>query len=171
MRVMIEEFAIVVAHEPGIAWVETSHRNACGTCDQSAGCGNALLGGLFTLGANRLALEDRLGIAIGERVVIGIPDTLLVRAAVIAYLIPLLTLVAGAGLAQWLQLAETGVALTGIVGLGAGIWLTGQLTGGAKGRQRYQPLLLRREPATASIHCESITAPRARHSRDTPKRR
>ena len=83
---------------------------------------------------------------------LGIPDSLLVRAALIAYLLPLLTLVMGAVLAEGWQLAEIEVALTGIAGLGAGIWLTGHLTGGAKGRQRYRPILLRREPATLSIH-------------------
>lgn len=158
---MIEETAVVVAHEPGIAWVETSRRNACGACNQSADCGGALLSRLFAPGANRLALEDRLGVAIGERVVIGIPDSLLVRASLIAYLLPLLTLVLGAVLAEGWQLAEIEVALTGIAGLGVGIWLTGHLTGGAQGRQRYRPLLLRREPATLPIHCAPGTAPRA----------
>ncbi len=138
-RLMIEETAVVVAHEPGIAWVETSRRNACGACSQSAGCGSALLSRLFAPGANRLALEDRLGVAIGERVVIGIPDGLLVRASLIAYLLPLLTLVMGAVLAEWWQLAEIEVALTGIAGLGVGIWLTGHLTGGAQGAPALPP--------------------------------
>ncbi len=165
---MIEETAVVVAQEPGIAWVETRRRNACGACSQSAGCGSALLSRLFAPGADRLALEDGLGVAIGERVVIGIPDGLLVRASLIAYLLPLLTLVMGAVLAEWWQLAEIEVALTGIAGLGAGIWLTGHLTGGAKGRQRYRPILLRREPATLPIHCDSGTAPRAQHPPKQP---
>ncbi|MBP6808026.1 MAG: SoxR reducing system RseC family protein [Chromatiaceae bacterium] len=165
---MIEETAIVVAHEPGIAWVETRRRNACGACSQSAGCGSALLSRLFAPGANRLALEDGLGVAIGERVVIGIPDDLLVRAALIAYLLPLLTLVMGAVLADGWQLAEIEVALASIAGLGAGLWLTGHLTGGARGRQRYRPILLRREPATPTSHRASGTAPRAQHPPQQP---
>lgn len=165
---MMEETAVVVAQEPGIAWVETRRRNACGACNQSAGCGSALLSRLFAPGANRLALEDGLGVAIGEWVVIGIPDGLLVRAALIAYLLPLLTLVMGAVLADWWQLAEIEVALASIAGLGAGIWLTGHLTGGARGRQRYRPILLRREPATPTSPRASGTAPRAQHPPQQP---
>jgi sigma-E factor negative regulatory protein RseC len=156
---MIEETAIVVAHEPGLAWVETPRRNACGTCGQGKDCGAALLGRLFTRGANQLALEDHLGVASGERVVIGIPDALLIRAALLAYLLPLLTLVLGAAWAQWLRLEDIGVALMGIAGLGAGIWLTGHLTGGAQGRQRYRPILLRREPASAPGRGVPVSAP------------
>jgi sigma-E factor negative regulatory protein RseC len=141
---MIEEQGTVVAREGSTLWVETTRRGTCGGCSQGAGCGVSLFGRLFATGSNRLALDDRLGVAVGERVVIAIPDSLLVRASLAAYLAPLATLVATAALAQWLGAADLMVALTGLAGLAAGLVLTGAITGGAAARARYRPVLLRR---------------------------
>jgi len=141
---MMEEQGTVVAREDGTVWVETSRRSACHGCGQSAGCGTSLFGRLFSSSPNVLVLDDPLGVDIGDRVVIGIPDTLLVRASLAAYVLPLVTLIAAAGMAEWLGAADLVVALAGIVGLGAGLLLTGRLTGGADARDRYRPVLLRR---------------------------
>jgi hypothetical protein len=100
---------------------------------------------------NRLAVEDHLGVAVNERVVIGIPDGLLVRASVAAYGLPLIALVTAAGIAEWLRAPELAVAAAGVAGLAAGLWLTGRLTGGSVARRRYQPVLLRREHPTVRI--------------------
>ncbi len=50
--------------------------------------------------------SDRV-LAVDDRVVIGIPEDLLVRSSLLVYLLPLLGLFAGALLAQWLALAES----------------------------------------------------------------
>jgi sigma-E factor negative regulatory protein RseC len=141
---MMEEQGTVVAREDGTVWVKTTRRSACHGCGQGAGCGTSLLGRLFSSRPNVLALDDPLGVAVGDQVVIGIPDTLLVRASLAAYVLPLVTLVAAAGTAEWLGAADLVVALAGIAGLAAGLLLTGHLTGGADARDRYRPVLLRR---------------------------
>jgi sigma-E factor negative regulatory protein RseC len=146
---MMEEQARVVARDGDFLWVETVRRGACGGCGESAGCGASILGQLVSGRANRLALEDTLGLAVGERVVVAIPDDLLVRASLAAYLLPLVGLVAAAGVAQWLGLTDVLVALVGVSGLGLGLLATGAITGGAVARKRYRPLLLRRLPPTA----------------------
>ena len=141
---MMEEQGTVVAREDGTVWVETTRRSACHGCGQGAGCGTSLFGRLFSSRPNVLALDDFLGVDVGERVVIGIPDTLLVRASLAAYALPLVTLIAAAGMAEWLGAGDLVVALAGIAGLVAGLLLTGRLTGGADARDHYRPVLLRR---------------------------
>jgi sigma-E factor negative regulatory protein RseC len=151
---MIEETATVVALGPGIAWVEATRRSACSACGQGASCGTGRLAQVFGARSNRLAVADPLGLALGERVAIGIPDGLLVRASLAAYLLPLVGLVAGAGLAEWAGRSEPLVALAGLLGLAAGLLLTGLLTGGAQGRARYRPLILRRLSESQSVRFE-----------------
>jgi sigma-E factor negative regulatory protein RseC len=153
---MIEELATVVGRTGRLAWVQTHRRGACSACAQGTGCATSVLGSLLRLGAvNRLAVEDHLGVSVDERVVIGIPDGLLVRASVAAYGLPLIALVTAAGIAEWLRAPELAVAAAGVAGLAAGLWFTGRLTGGGVARRRYQPVLLRREHPTLRVHCET----------------
>jgi sigma-E factor negative regulatory protein RseC len=161
---MIEETATVVARDGGLAWVQTNRRSACSACGQGAGCATSVLGRLLTPGArNQLAVEDGVGVRVGDRVVIGIPDRLLVRASVAAYLLPLAALVAAAAIAEWLRAPELTVAAAGIAGLGAGLWLTGRLTGGAEAHRRYRPVLLRREHPTVRVPFETGATTAAAH--------
>ena len=141
---MIEERARVVAVGPGSAWVESTRRSACGSCHASSGCGTAVVAKLFGDKVNRLQVADPLGVQVGDRVVIGIADGTLTCASLLAYVLPLLALMIVALLAQSAGASEGGSALFGIVGLCVGLWVTGRLTGGAAGRERYRPTLLRR---------------------------
>lgn len=142
---MIEEAATVVDQQPGRVWVETTRRSACGGCAGAGGCPSSLLGRLFAPRTHRFVVDDPIGAAIGDRVLIGIPDALLVRASLAAYLLPLVTLVTAAAIAQSLQAPEGWVAATGIAGLGAGLWLTGRLMVGSAAHRRYRAVVLRRE--------------------------
>ena len=144
MERVIEETATVVAVTPGHAWVEASRRSACGHCGHSDHCGTGALAKLLRHGSNRLCIADPVGLHPGEGVRIAISADTLIRASLIAYLLPLLTLIAAAGLATAGGLAEGTVALLGLVGLGLGLWLSGRLTGGTEGRERYRPSLVER---------------------------
>jgi sigma-E factor negative regulatory protein RseC len=141
---MIEERARVVAVRPGFAWVESTRKSACGTCTASSGCGTAVVAKLFGERVNRLQVADNIGVQVGDRVVIGIADGTLTRASLAAYVLPLLALMLAAFLAQSAGADEGGSALFGTLGLGVGLWVTGRLTGGPGGRERYRATLLRR---------------------------
>lgn len=156
---MIEEVASVVAVDDDGAWVETRRRSACGHCESAAICGTSALAKLFGEGRNRLRIDDPLGLRPGDRVVIGIPDGTLVRASLIAYLLPLIALVSAAGIGTALHLPEGAVALLGLAGLGAGLWLGGRITGGVAGRERYRPRLIRRADDRNSIRLANIHSP------------
>ncbi|QVL48209.1 MAG: SoxR reducing system RseC family protein [Thiocapsa sp.] len=141
---MIETPATVVDVKPGVAWVETVRQSACGHCESAGSCGTSVLAKLFGAPRSRLRIDDAQGLRVGEQVVIGIPDGTLVRASFVAYLIPLVTLIAAAGVATRLGAGEGTVALLGLAGLGIGLWLSGRITGGPSAREHYRPVLVRR---------------------------
>ena len=51
---LVEERARVVALGPGLAWVETERRSACGSCPSSIGCATPVLGRLAGSGTHFL---------------------------------------------------------------------------------------------------------------------
>jgi sigma-E factor negative regulatory protein RseC len=157
---MIETSATVVDLGPGVAWVETVRQSACGHCEGAGSCGTSVLAKLFGPSRSRLQIDDPQGLRVGEQVVIGIPDGTLVRASFVAYLLPLLFLVATAGLATSLRVGEGTVALVGIAGLGMGLWLSGRLTGGQSARGRYRPILVRRSASVVIPDVGALVAER-----------
>lgn len=141
---MIEEKARVLSVEAGLAWVETTRRSSCSGCSASSGCGTSVVAGIFGERRNRLQVRDPIGVEAGDQVVIGIADSALTRASLLAYLLPLATLMLSAFAAQTAGAGEEMVALVGILGLAIGLLVTGRLAGDASAAGRYRPLLLRR---------------------------
>lgn len=144
MSEMIEETATVVRVEDGAAWVATKSRSACGHCGASGDCGTAMVAKLFGERENLLRLDNSLDAEVGERVVIGVSNNLLLKASALAYLLPLLFLIALVALGQMLGMGEGASTLLGFVGLGIGLWAVNHVTGGTRGHKDYCPLMLRR---------------------------
>ncbi|PTS82716.1 transcriptional regulator [Pseudomonas sp. HMWF032] len=114
---MIEEQGRVVAVESGAVWVETLRKSTCSSCSVKAGCGQGLLD---QLGASSRrgyvrALSD-LQLNIGDAVIIGVREDLLVRGSFLVYLLPLLGLFAAAVLAERVGLSEPWVVLSALSG-------------------------------------------------------
>ncbi|HGM8441755.1 transcriptional regulator [Pseudomonas aeruginosa] len=120
---MIEEQGRVVATEPGAVWVETVRRSTCSSCSANAGCGQGMMQRLG-VGAGRArvrALSD-LSLRVGDAVVLGIHEDLLLRASVLFYLFPLLGFFVAALLATRAGLVEPLIIVSGLAGLLAA-WL------------------------------------------------
>jgi sigma-E factor negative regulatory protein RseC len=142
---MIEQTATVLATADGVALVEVPRQSACGACGQGAACGTSVIAKLFSASrSTRLQIADGIGLEPGEQIVIGIRDSVLAGASVVAYLLPLLAFIGTAGAAAALGLGDLGSAAVGIAGLLAGLWITGRITGGTGGTTRYRPVLVRR---------------------------
>ncbi len=146
---MIEEYALVVEVQGGIAWVETQRKGSCGTCSASAGCGTATLSKVVGRRRARVQALNKIGARVGEEVVIGIPESALLKGSFAVYAVPLLTML----VAAWIGAAVAGAAqelkellstLFGLGGLAGGfVWLKGYA---AKIGQdtSYHPVILRR---------------------------
>jgi sigma-E factor negative regulatory protein RseC len=152
---MIEETATVMRVDGGLAWVAPLPRDsACGRCSARAGCGTSVLGKLSP-GVGLLEVDNPLDVRQGEQVVIGIPDRVLVRASLLAYLVPLVGLVGAALMAAGWGLGEGSRALAALAGLAAGLLLTRRLSLGM--HARYRPSLLRRTSPFVNIRFETDT--------------
>ncbi|MBO3276491.1 SoxR reducing system RseC family protein [Pseudomonas schmalbachii] len=114
---MIEERGRVVALEKGAVWVETVRQSTCSGCSMNAGCGQGLLG-MLGIGARRGRVRALTGLqlSVGDSVVFGIREDLLLKSALQFYLLPLLGLFAAALLTSQCGLSEPLVVLAGIAG-------------------------------------------------------
>ncbi|MDD1630518.1 MAG: SoxR reducing system RseC family protein [Methylococcaceae bacterium] len=106
---MIEELAIVVKIENHQVWVEGGQNSACGGCQQKASCTTNALGNV---------LKKKL-----------VPvDSDIQLASLLLYLLPLIALFTGAGIADWLLednilYADLWIAGSAILSFLLSLWL------------------------------------------------
>ena len=125
---MISQNAIVVATEPDRIWVEVERQSTCGGCQVRQGCGTGLLAKHVGKRFNRISVPNNKTVFIGQQVTVAIPDDALLQGAFFMYLLPLLALFAGAGLAHWLKLPEAFQILAGLAALIAGfLWVASRI--------------------------------------------
>lgn len=96
---MIEEQAVVVGVERNDALLEVVRQQPCGLCGQTRGCGVSLWGRLLGHRAGAFRAANPISAQAGDMVVVGIDEQALLSSSVVAYVIPLCALLAGAVLA------------------------------------------------------------------------
>ncbi len=120
---MIEEVAVVIKTEGEFAWVEKARQSACGSCSQSEGCGVSMLDRWFgqrmvqIRGLNQAAAEP------GDRVILGMAEQALLKAALLVYLFPIILMllfaVIGSSMlgneSEQSELWSIGAGITGLV--------------------------------------------------------
>jgi sigma-E factor negative regulatory protein RseC len=150
---LIEGSARVVAVEDGVAWLEPEQSGGCGGCASSA-CGAKGLGTLANrLAARRFPIADHPGLRVGERVVVGVRGNALLKAAGMAYAIPLATLFAAGGFAQWTAGNDAVTFAASLVGLALGMGLARLGAGRLFARGAVAPRFLRRiAPSSQTCH-------------------
>ena len=97
---MIEELAVVVKIENRQVWVESGQNSACGGCLQKASCTTNALGSV--LKKKSVPVDSDIQLKTGDEVMVAIDESLLLRASLLLYLLPLIVLFTGAGIADWL---------------------------------------------------------------------
>jgi sigma-E factor negative regulatory protein RseC len=149
---MLTETGRIVAIDEDGVWVETIRSSTCGACSLQKGCGHGLLSrigegrrGYIKVLPGALALSD---CAVNDRVQISIPEEVILRGSAVVYMVPLLSMLFGAGLVAgiWPGGADLAAMLGAFLGLGAGL----ALVRWHAWRHRYdcslQPTLLAVEP-------------------------
>ena len=149
---MLTETGRIVAIDEDGVWVETIRSSTCGACSLQKGCGHGLLSrigdgrrGYIKVLPGTLALSD---CAVNDRVRISIPEEVILRGSAVVYMVPLLSMLCGAGLAAglWGGGADLAAMLGAFLGFGAGL----ALVRWHAWRHRYdgslQPTLLEVEP-------------------------
>ncbi len=105
---MIEESAVVVKIANHQVWVESAQNSACGGCLQKASCSASAIGSV--LKKKSVPVDCDMQLKIGDKVTVAIDENLLLRASLLLYLLPLIALFAGAGIADWLLPVDTNAA-------------------------------------------------------------
>jgi sigma-E factor negative regulatory protein RseC len=139
---MLEQDATVVESRDGQIWVEAEARSSCSQCSTSS-CSTSVISKMFGMKPNLLQVENTLQAKAGDRVIIGIPDSVLVKASVWAYLAPLFGMVMAVLLAQAQGFGDGTQGIAAMAGLAAGFFMVGRFTRSARQRSTFSPLLLR----------------------------
>jgi sigma-E factor negative regulatory protein RseC len=95
---MIEETAIVTRIDNGQAWIKSLQSGACGGCMQQASCGTSTLAKL--LPKREFAVDYDMALQVGDKVRVAIDDSHLLLSSLLLYLLPLLIMLIGVGMAN-----------------------------------------------------------------------
>lgn len=141
---MLEETGTVIDTQGNTLWVQTISRSSCSKCSTSA-CSTSVIGKLFNLKRNVLQMENTLQAIKGQRVVIGIPDSTLVKASVWAYLVPIVFMVAATMVALSIGAGDALQAMAAAVGLLLGFMVVKRVMSRVTEKDQFEPQLLRFE--------------------------
>ncbi|MEM6774279.1 MAG: SoxR reducing system RseC family protein [Pseudomonadota bacterium] len=151
---MLTETGRVVGLDGETVWVETLRQSTCGACSARSGCGHGLLnsalpGGSRALVKARLHGDLRQPISLQDYVEVALPERSFLTAAAALYLLPLITAVLAALLAEafWSGAGaslDAAVALASLLGLGAGLGVVHWLSRRQLATGSYIPLVTAR---------------------------
>lgn len=119
-QALSEGFARVVSVDAGTVWLDPEPSAGCGGCAMKQACGAHGKTGAGKR-ARRFSLPDSFRARPGERVVVGVDQSVLLKATLIAYMVPVLGLVAGALLGDLALGTEPAAMLGAAFGLGGGV--------------------------------------------------
>ena len=117
----LSETGRVVAIEPDAVWIEADRSAACGKCAARAGCGQGALSALLQNGKGRVRAKsgDTLSAAqcaVGDEVVIEVPEATLLGGTLLIYGFPLMTGVTfSILLSAWGDLWSAGAFASGLM--------------------------------------------------------
>ena len=115
---MIEAQGTVVSVDGGYAMVRMDD-TGCGRCHEEGGCGGHNLGAMLCRTSRLHRVLNPAQASVGDRVTVVVAEGAVWRTAMLAYGIPLLLLILGAGLGMFL--AGDGAAIAGgVLGLCCG---------------------------------------------------
>lgn len=141
---MIEEQGEVTALDDAHAWVLCRAQQGCARCDAGRGCGGGVLGRWLGDRLHRVRALHSGGLKVGDCVVIGVDERVLMRAAAVIYGIPLTALLIGAVAGQAWAGSDGGALAGAAAGLLAGFTWVRAISRKMLSHRLFQPAVLRR---------------------------
>ncbi len=89
---MMEEIARVVDYQQGWVTVEVELKSACNHCASSENCGTSTIAKAFSVHTQRFSLPSDKPCLSGDMLKIGLPESVIIKAAALVYLLPLIGL-------------------------------------------------------------------------------
>ncbi len=124
---MLEESGTVIAIEGDYAVIETQRVSACGHCNVGESCGTSVLAGIFGNSHNQVRLINHLGLLVGDTAIIGINQSVLLITAVLAYMLPLILMIAFSVIANLSMLSDGINFIFSLLGLFTGMQITNRI--------------------------------------------
>jgi sigma-E factor negative regulatory protein RseC len=147
---MIEETGTVVSQDGDWAIVEPDKTSSCGSCSVRSGCGTASLSRFFGQRSHSFQAQNPINAKPGDRVVMGLDESLLIKGSVLVYLLPIAGMIAAAILmSAWAGLNGLNQELWSFIGLILGLLLGGFLARywSRRGGNQLNPKIIRLESA------------------------
>lgn len=148
---VIEVIPATRPEAPGLARLQFEVSGGCGRCHETGGCGGVSIAQPLCSKPKILLVADEIGVQLGDKVLVAIPDALLSQGITRAYLIPLILLFAGSALGatllpgltpmQWQLTPDIGAIAGAGIGLIAAWW---QLQRNQQSRAMVAPRIVRR---------------------------
>jgi len=141
---LLKESGLVTHIEGNFAWVNTANKLSCSSCQVESTCGNGMLEKYLAGKVFVSKIKNDLNAQIGDRVEIAIPVASVTRASLIAYTVPLMALIFGALLGQYLFNSEGRTIVMSVLGLFAGLIITHFYNQKIANSERYMPKMVSR---------------------------
>lgn len=147
---MIEEQGQVIRTEGEFAWVHTQRKSTCGQCAAQKGCGTNVFSKVLGNKLVEFKALNKIDATAGDQVVLGLHESVLLKSAVLMYVLPLVMMFVFALLATVLghslelNLSQAWVSLFAVMGLLSGFLGARLFARAHQADERYQPVILRR---------------------------
>lgn len=153
---MIEETAVVVEVNGDLVTVESEIKSACSSCQQVSSCGSGQVAKAFPSKKVQYHIASDKPLSVGDRVVIGLSESLILSAAWQVYLLPLFGLILGGTLGQLILVEQLGlhelIGLTlSVLGGFAGFKFAKRMQCQQGNEQNWRPQLLKLLPRNISV--------------------
>ncbi|MDO8988011.1 MAG: SoxR reducing system RseC family protein [Sideroxyarcus sp.] len=120
---MISAPVRVVSSADGIAQVEPTEKSGCGACASSISCGVSGLGKYFAHNRKTIAVQCDVNVRAGDELQLSLSEGDLLKAGILAYLLPSVLALVGAGIAAGLGMGDVGAVLGAANGMAMGFLL------------------------------------------------
>ncbi|WP_144214250.1 SoxR reducing system RseC family protein [Shewanella donghaensis] len=99
---MLEEVATVTAYDSGWVTVEMELKSACNHCASSDNCGTSSVAKAFSIKKQQFSILSEQACEVGDLLKLALPESVIVKAAMLIYITPLIGLFTGALIGQTL---------------------------------------------------------------------
>lgn len=140
----MKEQAIVVEVNEQRVSVETDRQSSCGHCSAKSGCGTAMLDKYFNRNKQYLTIETDLNLAVGDKILLGLDESALLRGSFIVYAIPLLMMLLFPIIISQFEFPEIVSILSAVTGFTIGIIYVKYFSAIARNEDNFSPVVLKR---------------------------
>jgi len=139
---MLIETGVVSAIHGNTASVSTQNQMACSSCKVVDSCGNGILEKFFSGKIFVTEIPNIINAKLGDKVTIQIPKSSITKAALVVYILPLLTMISVAIGANSLGMSENSTISLALVALVFGLFVTKFYNRKILNRESYLPKMV-----------------------------